>query len=193
MGVVIGITGLNRAGKDTLASHLVSKYGFVHKSVRNFLIEKINEAGLPVSRESMVQIANELRSKYGPEYIVMELYRQAISEGTNCVIESIRAVGEVEALKSLPSFRLWAVTASLEVCYERARKAASETDMVTFEEFVRQIELESMSEDKGRQNLPKCIQMADRSFENNGSREELFLKIDSALLEDFRDEVLPIF
>jgi hypothetical protein len=55
---------------------------------------------MPENRDSMVIIANELRAKYGVAYIVEQLYEQAKLTGTNAIIESIRAVGEAESLKS---------------------------------------------------------------------------------------------
>ena len=47
----------------------------------------------------MVIVANELRATHTPSYIVEQLYYQALQTGTNCIIESIRTPGEVEALK----------------------------------------------------------------------------------------------
>ncbi|MDR2191041.1 MAG: AAA family ATPase [Candidatus Peribacteria bacterium] len=65
------------AGKGTLVDYLVEKKGFVHYSVRAFLIEEIKKRKLPIERDSMREVANDLRSQYSPSYIVEQLYQQA--------------------------------------------------------------------------------------------------------------------
>ena len=52
-----------------------------------------------VNRDSMVIVANDLRGKHTPSYIVEQLYQQAKASKKNTIIESIRVVGEAEALK----------------------------------------------------------------------------------------------
>lgn len=58
---IIGITGTLGAGKGTIVDYLVQQYGFVHFSVRAYLIQQIQKANLAVNRDSMVIVANELR------------------------------------------------------------------------------------------------------------------------------------
>jgi hypothetical protein len=50
-----------------------------------------------------------LRAKNSPSFIAEELFNEAILSGENCIIESIRTVGEVEALKSKGNFELFSV------------------------------------------------------------------------------------
>jgi len=57
--------------------YLVQKKRFQHFSVRAFLIQEIKKRGMSVNRDSMVIVANDLRSTYGPSYIVEQLYKQA--------------------------------------------------------------------------------------------------------------------
>ena len=104
--MIIGITGTLAAGKGTVVEYLESK-GFRHFSVRAYLIEVIEERGLPVNRDSMVLVANELREKNSPSFIVEELYRKASEEGGDVIIESIRAEGEITALRAKGEFFLF--------------------------------------------------------------------------------------
>ena len=68
----------------------------------------------------MVIVANDLRAKFSPSYIVEQLYDQAKTSGKNTIIESIRAVGEAEVLKSKGNFYLFAIDADSKIRYERA-------------------------------------------------------------------------
>jgi len=74
---------------------------------------------MQVNRDSMVIVANDLRATFGPSYIVEQLYEQAKTHGKDAIIESLRAVGEVEALKQKEHFLLFAIDADPKVRYER--------------------------------------------------------------------------
>eukprot|EP00996_Jenningsia_fusiforme_P003127 NODE_3932_length_892_cov_19.228944_g3620_i0.p1 GENE.NODE_3932_length_892_cov_19.228944_g3620_i0~~NODE_3932_length_892_cov_19.228944_g3620_i0.p1 ORF type:complete len:207 (-),score=68.85 NODE_3932_length_892_cov_19.228944_g3620_i0:271-804(-) len=171
---VIGITGTLGAGKGTIVELLCKQYGFRHYSVREFLIEQIKERGLPVNRDSMTEVANDLRAKHSPSYIVEQIHATAMEAGQDCIIESIRTVGEVTALKALGNFLLFAVDADQKLRYERAVLRNSETDHVSFETFQANEEREMASTDPAKQNISACIQLADAKFINNGTLEELY-------------------
>jgi dephospho-CoA kinase len=128
----------------------------------------------------MVQLANKLRSQYGSDYIVKELYKEALNY-PNTIIESIRTVGEVLSLRDKPDFFLLATDAPLEVRYERSLKRNSVTDNISFEKFIEEENREMDCNDVNKQNLRKCINLADTVIENNGSIKDLEEKIDNLL------------
>ena len=178
---IIGITGTIGAGKGTIVDYLQSHYGFVHYSVRGFLIEIIKEKGFPVNRDSMVIVANELRANHSPSYIVEQLYEQAKANGKDAIIESVRTVGEVLALREKPNFQLFAIDAEPKIRYERIVIRGSETDHISYETFLENEAREMTSTDPNKQNLAECQKLADYNFSNNGSFDELYLQIEKAL------------
>lgn len=176
--LIIGITGTLGAGKGTIVDYLVLEKGFVHFSVRGFITEEINRQGLPVNRDSMVVVANKLRADHSPSYITDQLYEQALLTGKNCIIESIRTPGEVESMREKGNFLLFAVDADPKLRYERIVLRNSETDKITFATFVENEEREMQSNDPNKQNIGKCIELADFTFYNNSSVESLHIQLE---------------
>lgn len=179
--LIIGITGTAGSGKGTVAQYLVDRYGFEHFSVRDFLIEEIKRRGMDVNRDSMIEVANDLRKRYGAEYIVMELYKKVVKEDCNYVIESIRTVGEVEALKKKDHFILWGIDAPMDIRYKRIRKRSNQSDMISFDKFKKQEEKETSSKLKTEQNITECMNMTDVVFKNTRSIEDLKRMVDKEI------------
>ena len=92
--IMIGITGTLGAGKGTIVDCLKER-GFSHFSARDFLVKEIEKRGLPINRDSMTSTANAIRREYGNDYIIRSMMDQALKEGKNCVIESVRNPEEV--------------------------------------------------------------------------------------------------
>lgn len=178
---IIGITGTLGAGKGTIVDYLVSHYGFKHYSVRGYLIEEALKRGMELNRDTYVVVANDLRTTYGPSYIVDQLYLQAAENGDNAIIESIRTPGEVESLRKQEHFLLFGVDADPEIRYGRVINRASETDQISFETFIENEQREMSSTDPNHQNIGKCMQMADYVFLNNGDFQELYQQVEKVL------------
>jgi dephospho-CoA kinase len=179
--IIIGITGTIGAGKGTVVEYLVKNKGFKYYSVRELIIEEVEKKGLEKNRDNMVTVANDLRQKYGSSYVADELYRRALVSGDNCIIESLRTVGEIESLKSKGSFVLLAVDANPKTRYERILERKTTTDNVSFEKFLEDEKREMESDDPNKQNLKKCIELADFVIDNNGNLDELNSKIEEIL------------
>lgn len=180
--MIIGITGTNGAGKGTVVEYLVKYKGFKHYSARDFIVKEIERRGMPVTRTVMQRVGNELRAAHGPAFIIQELYKRAIQNGGDAVIESIRTPGELSGFKRAEVV-LWAVDADQRVRYERSVLRGSETDHVTFEQFAEQEEREMQSDDPTKQNIRSVIKLADAVFANNGAPHELYRQVEKALQE----------
>ncbi|GHU86272.1 hypothetical protein FACS1894153_3030 [Bacteroidia bacterium] len=172
--MLIGITGTLGAGKGTIVDILIKEYGFKHYSVRNFIAEEIKNRGLSVSRDTLTSVANDLREKHGVSYITDSLLQQTkVDNVSNAVIESVRAVGEINDLRKEKTFVLWAIDAGIKLRYERIKERKSATDMVSYETFVANEQREMNNDDPTKQNLAECIKLSDKIFINNGTVDDL--------------------
>ena len=179
--IIIGITGTLGAGKGTIVEYLTGQRNFVHYSVRAFIAEELTRRELPVNRDNLTHVANELRFNHSPSYITDQLFERALLSGQNCVIESIRTPGEITSLREKGRFILFAVDADPEVRYRRIYLRKSETDDISFNTFIANEKREFTSSDPNKQNLKKCIEMADVVFNNNGTKMELFTNVEATL------------
>ncbi len=170
--MIIGLTGTNGAGKGTVVEFLKKK-GFVHYSARDLISEEIVRRGMSVTRESLISVGNQLRYLNTSSYIAEQLFEKALKQGGNAVIESLRTVGEIMALRRKGNFFLIAVDADAQLRYERVKQRNGPTDQVSFEQFMLDEQNEMFSADPTKQNLRNCIQLADVTILNNGNMEDL--------------------
>ena len=178
---VIGITGTLGAGKGTIVKYLVNNMGYNHFSVREYLTEEIKKRGLVVNRDSMTDVANELRSKHSPSYIIEQLYERAIISGNNSIIESIRTPGEIDYLEKKGNFLLIAVDADPKIRYDRILIRGSATDNISYDTFISNEKRELTSTDPNKQNLSACAKRADIKLYNNLTIDDLIKKLTRSL------------
>lgn len=175
--MIIGITGTIGAGKGTVVDYLVSQKGFSHFSSRAFFTKELERRGLPVNRDTMTPLANELRAAHGPAYVAEELLKMAEAKGGNAIVESIRHPAEAELIRNYGGIII-AVDADRPIRYERISARKSALDHVSYEEFVQQEERELISTDPHSQNILAVIEEADYHILNNGTVEELTVELD---------------
>lgn len=177
--MIIGLTWTNGAGKNTIADYLVEKKWFIHFSTRDVLIPEIKSCNLEVNRDNMINIANNLREKYGPDILAVRLCKLAEESWKNAVIESFRTLGEVGKLKEKPNNMLRWVDADQKIRFERIQERKNnDSDKVSFEEFCTQEEREYNNTDPTKANLKKCFEIADIQFYNNHSKKDLHKQVE---------------
>ncbi|MBR3551679.1 MAG: hypothetical protein IKO09_06805, partial [Bacteroidales bacterium] len=154
-----------------------------HYSVRGYLIEEAQRRGMELNRDTFVVVANDLRATHSPSYITDQLYLQAVENGADAIIESVRTPGEVESLRKQEHFLLFAVDADPKIRYERVVGRGSETDHISYETFLENEAREMSSTDPNHQNIGRCMQMADYLFTNDGDFEDLYRQVESVIQE----------
>ena len=196
--MIIGITGTLGAGKGAVVDYLTTRHEFLHFSARALLTELVSQRNLPVNRDSMVLVANELRRENSPAFVAEELLRKAnealgstnseSKQAGGAIIESIRTEGEVQALRRscATNFILVAVDAPAETRFQRIQMRRSATDNVTFEKFKADEEREMESTEPHKQNLKRCIELADVHLNNSGGLDELHRQVDEMVLHSDR-------
>lgn len=185
---VMGIVGTMRAGKGAVVEFLMSSLSFTHYSVSEFISREIRRHGLPVNRDTMRSVANDLRREFGVTCLVDTLYGYAcMARHQNVIIESLRNPEEVLRVKNLkyPDQGL-SIGIDADRCarWLRAVKSGSVKDNITFEEFVEQERLEMSGTDPFGQNISEALKLVNVIIYNNGT-------ID-ALHEQIRRRVLPM-
>ena len=80
--------------------------------------------------------------------------------------------------KGQGSFFLLAVDADPKVRYQRILQRQSETDNVTYLEFLEQEDAEMVNVEDHKQNLKKCIEISDAIIYNDQTIDDLNIQID---------------
>ncbi len=140
---IIGLSGTNGSGKDTVAHLLADKYGYYFGSATDMLREELEKRDLPVDRKHKAQLSAEWRRQYGMAAIVdraYEHYMANLDKYKGLIVGSLRHPGEADRVHELDGTMLW-VDADAQIRYGRvtanahARGRLAE-DNKTFEEFL---------------------------------------------------------
>jgi len=177
--VIIGLTGENCAGKDTLAEYLRKK-GFYYLSLSDIIRDEIADEGKEITRESLIKKGNELRLKFGPGILASRTAAKAEAGKHYCIV-SIRNPSEVEELRKLPNFTLVHVKAKPEIRFARMKARGREGDPQTFEAFMHIENAEAKNRDPTMQQMVQVGKMADKVAENNADFRMLYDSADSLL------------
>src|SRR3989338_3003892 len=177
--MIIGVTGTFAAGKDTISEYLQQK-GFFHFSLSDAIRDECDKRGLPKDRDTLIKLGNELRSTFGNDILARRAVESAGSQ--NSVFTSIRNPDEAKFLKTQKGFVLINVDAPIEIRYQRIVDRKRESDMVDFETFKAQEELETNGTGS-QQNLAGVAALADHQIQNDRTKDDLAKKIDAVLNE----------
>src|SRR4029453_5325239 len=169
--MIIGLTGKNAAGKGEVAAFL-KEGGFEYFSLSDVLREELQTRKLPITRENLIQIGNELRKTHGAAVLASRILAK-LEIDKNYVIDSFRNPREVEMFRTRNNFHLLHVTALPQVRLGRIKPRKRESDPTTLEEFEKLEATEAMSADENAQQLDSTGALRDVEVENNSSLENL--------------------
>ncbi|HEV2412379.1 MAG TPA: hypothetical protein VGS28_01075 [Candidatus Saccharimonadales bacterium] len=185
---IVGIGGLPRGGKDSLADLFLQEGWFgisFGDFLRDFARKRHSDKPDPISVTNMTETSNWLRTTYGPDVILKEALKQfeekkrAGKHYKGLVLWSIRAPVEVDFILAHHGDLIW-VEASDTMRHQRNLKSLRPGEKkTTLAEFKAQEALQW----KPQPGVPKEVQMdlsyvkahATRIFVNSGSDLDAFL------------------
>ena len=188
---IVGVSGTNGSGKDTIGELLRDNFGWLYISASgDLIIPELQKRDLPTDRVHMAALTTEWRREIGMGAVVDKALEKAGDDLKNSkigglVIASLRHPGEAERIHGLGGYVVW-VDADPKVRYERiyARKQGTK-DMRTYDEFLADQNREmNHSGDKATLNIGDIKAKADIFIENNGNDLTVFEhQVEQALKE----------
>lgn len=185
---IIGIGGMPRSGKDTVAE-LLMQSGYMGVSfgdiVREFSFKRHKDKPDPISVANMTDTSNWLRETYGPDVVLrkaLQRFEDALAKGQHfegVVLYSIRAPVEVDFILARGGEMVW-IEADDTVRYQRGMANLRQGEIpISLEEFKAHEALQW----KPQANIPYGSQMnisyvkdhATLQIENNGDDQAAFL------------------
>ena len=176
----MGVVGPIASGKGIVSDFLVEK-GFVKYSFSDEVRAEAQNRNIPIERKYLQDLGNKMRSLHGNGYWAQRIIKK-LEENRNYVIEGIRNPGEIDILRKLKDFILIGIDTPLEIRLERILKRNKDSDPKTREE-IEKIEARDRGEgekDHGQQ-VDVCYKMADYFLTNEGSIEDIRLKVELLL------------
>ena len=187
---LIGLSGTNGAGKDSVAELLCDKYRFMFVSMSDLLRIEAEKRGIAVERNNLRMISAEWRRESGLGVLIdksIELYEESGGDDkyVGLVVSSIRNPGEVDHIHELGGKVIW-IDADPQIRYDRifSRQRTAE-DNKTFEQFVNEEQAEMQhSGDVATLSMGDVKLGVDTTLINNGSTHE---ELELAVYENLKE------
>lgn len=182
---IIGIGGLPRSGKDSLAEYFINNNFFgvsLGDIVRDYSRERHADRPDPISVSNMTETSNWLRSQNGPGFALKEAqvrFQRVLKnspELKGLVVYSVRAPAEVDYILAQGGDLIW-VEAEDRVRYERAMNNLRSGEVkISFADFTAQEKLQWQPQPDIPQEVQMNIKYVKESativLENNGTLED---------------------
>lgn len=184
---VIGLVGPIASGKGEVAKYLRG-LGFTVLSLSDRVREEVGARGLPLSRENLQNMGNQLREIYGGQVLAERTLELLGSTEGNVVIDSIRNPSEIEFLKTALGLTIIGIDASPEHRREwyldRAWRRGE--DGLTEEDFIRANNRDlGHGENNFGQQVGRCLEMADVVIRNEDTKKHLLEDVEYYLIAEF--------
>ena len=185
---IIGITGTQGAGKDTVAEFLMQKLGFEHLSLSDIVRDETSKMGLEQNRDNWREVADSLRAKFGNGVMAVKMIEKITClylddsekkglDVKGVIITSFRHPDEVDIIKKRFSyFKLINIDAPIETRYERILKRGKAADKVTLAKFRKQEEKENVKGNVGMR-IREVQALADITIINDGDINNLYNQV----------------
>lgn len=175
---IIGISGTNGSGKDSLGQMLAERHGWLFVSVTDILRDELRKRGQPIERENLRNLSAEWNRQYGAGVLTdmaVKKFEETGGKYKGLAIASLRRTSEAERVHELGGKMVW-VDADPKVRYERVNgRGRGAEDNKTFEQFLEEERVEM--DDHGDKTVVGTLgvkKISDIFLENNGDDIEVF-------------------
>lgn len=179
---LIGLSGTNGSGKDTIGHMLAERHGYLFVSLTDMLRHEAKKRGQTLDREVLRTISAEWRRESGLGVLIdkaLEHLKELNADYRGLVMASLRNPGEADRVHELGGMVVW-VDADPRVRYDRiqANKATRdrmEEDDKTYVQFIAEEQVEMTSSgDSATLNMQGVKEKSDVTLMNNGVDIETF-------------------
>lgn len=186
---IIGLSGTNGSGKDTVGQIIANEFNYKFISVTNLLREEAVKRGLDISRENTRLISGEWRKEFGEAVLIDEAQKNYESLSDNfegLIISSLRNSKESEKVHMLGGLVLW-VDADPRLRYDRIKKnidsrGRAVNDDISFDQFLIEDQSEmKLSKTNNTLNMAEVKKQAD------------YIVINESSLESLKEQIFTIF
>lgn len=177
MKIVLGLVGEKLGGKSTFVKNiqaLLPKKKFAYVRFSDVLNDTLKLFGIENTRENLIKLAVAMRDNFSKNAITSPTCNRVLNANADIILlDGIRWLPDVQALRSLSRNMLIYITASAENRFNRlkSRKEKAKENQTTWEQFLQEEQAET------EKLIPQIGKTADVTIENNGSPEELKAKI----------------
>jgi len=101
---VLGISGTNGAGKDSIGEMLAARHGWLFISVSQILRDELSKQGLPTDRHHTHRLSAQWRRQSGTGVLIdkaMQIYEPQKDRYKGLAISSLRNPGEADEVHKL--------------------------------------------------------------------------------------------
>lgn len=183
--IIIGIAGEIASGKDTVSRYYEKKYGASMYRFSDVLRDILKRLHLEENRKNLAKASLMLRETFGEDVFARSVAEEIEKDGNSfIVIDGVRRSSDVKSIQGLVGFTLLYINADPKRRHERmnSRNQNADDTTKTFDEFLRDSELESETE------IRKLAEEADWIIDNNGTLDELYAHADEFLMKLRKNE-----
>lgn len=178
--IILGFVGDLAAGKGTVAQYLQKKYSCQTYKFSTMLRDVLDRIYVEKTRENLQELSTFLRAEFGQDVMSKVIAKDVEKDPHSiAIVDGVRRPSDISYLKELSGFSLIYITADPVLRHKRLmqRNENQGDDKKTYEQFLKdeQSEADSLISELGKN--------ARFTIVNNGTKEELFEKIEDILKE----------